>query len=218
MDSAKARKHMVDSQVRPNNVTSFPLQAAMGSIPRERFVPADRKAFAYAEQDVALFDGRWLLKARDFSKLINDAKIQPEDIILDVGCGYGYSSAVLSHMADVVVGLEEDDAVVAAATERLSELEIENAVIMSGPLSQGCAKQAPFDVIVVSGGVEGGLETLLQQLSPEGGRLVTIVQDGRVGTATMFTRTGDVFGERKLFEAHPAGVLPAFAKEDSFVF
>ncbi|MEM1380135.1 MAG: protein-L-isoaspartate O-methyltransferase [Pseudomonadota bacterium] len=218
MDTAKARKHMVDSQVRPNNVTSIPLQTAMATIPRERFVPADKKAFAYAEQDVPLFDGRWLLKARDFSKMINDTAIGPDDVVLDVACGYGYSTAVLSHLAGVVIGIEDDPAVVEAASNRLSALDLETAVIIEGDLTLGSEKQGPFDVIVIAGGVQAGIETLKEQLNPNGGRLVTIFENDRVGTATLIKRTGDAFGERQLFEAHPAGVIPAFRAPSGFAF
>ena len=218
VDMAAARRHMVDSQVRPNRVTDVPLQKAMGEIPRERFVPAEHKAIAYAEQDVRLFDGRWLLKARDFSKLLNDTIIRPDDLVLDVGCGFGYSTAVIARLCSVVVGLEEDEKVVAMASERLAGLDIDNTVMMQGPLAEGCARQAPFDAIIVAGGVEANLEGLLEQLKPDGGRLATIIMNGRFGSATLFTRSGHAFGERKLFEAHPAGVIPAFRRAQGFVF
>ena len=210
MNTAIQRKHMVDSQVRPNDVTDFGLQAAMAELPRERFVPADKRALAYVEQDVPLFEDRWLLKARDFSKLINEAIIQPDDLVLDVACGYGYSTAVLAQLAGVVVAVEEDESVCAAATEKLAAAGVDNAVVITNPLAEGYEKQAPYDVIVVAGGVEGNLDGLLSQLKPDVGRLVTIEVSNRVGTAKLYTRSGEAFGERKLFEAHPAGVIPAF--------
>ncbi|NNU16745.1 protein-L-isoaspartate O-methyltransferase [Parvularcula sp. ZS-1/3] len=209
---------MVDSQVRPNDVTDFALQDAMSELPRERFVPADKRALAYVEQDVPLFDDRWMLKARDFSKLINAANIQKDDLVLDIACGYGYSTAVLAKLCNVVVAVEEDEAIVTGASERISELGIDNAVVMANPLAEGCPAQGPYDVIVVAGGVEDNLEPLLKQLKEDVGRLVTVRVEGRVGTATLYTRSGEVFGERKLFEAHPAGVIPAFRKKAGFAF
>lgn len=218
MDAAKARKHMVDSQVRPNDVTDIRLQAAMASLPRERFVPANRKALAYVERDVPLFEDRALLKAREFAKLVHAANIQPTDLVLDIGCGYGYSTAVLSRLAGVVVGLEETEELAAKATERFSELSLDNAVMMNGPLEQGCAKQGPYDVIVIAAGVEAGLETLLDQLKDDVGRLVAIRVENGVGTGTLYTRSGNAFGVRKLFECHAATVLPGLTKPEEFQF
>ncbi|GGY54103.1 protein-L-isoaspartate O-methyltransferase family protein [Parvularcula lutaonensis] len=218
MDTAKARKHMVDSQVRPNDVTDFRLQAAMLELPRERFVPADKRALAYVEQDVPLFEGRWLLKARDFAKLINEAAVQEDDLVLDIACGYGYSTAVLAKLASVVVAVEEDETVVSNASERLSDLGLDNTVVMQNPLTEGCPAQGPYDVIVIAGGVETNLKPLLKQLKEDVGRLVCIMMDGPVGHAMIYTRSGDAFGERRLFEAHPAGVIPAFKKPQAFQF
>ena len=218
MDLALARKHMVDSQVRPNDVPDLRLQAAMERLPREAFVPANRRHLAYVEADVPLFEGRWLLKARDLSKLIHGAAIQPGDLVLDVGCGYGYASAVMAPLCGVVVGLEEDEAVVAKATETLTSLGIDNAVAVQGKLAEGCPKQGPYDVVVVAGGVRQGLDPLLAQLKPDVGRLVTIVVERGVGQATLFTRAGESVGRRRLFEAHPPGILPGFNQSEGFVF
>lgn len=218
MDLALARKHMVDSQVRPNDVPDLRLQSAMERLPREAFVPANRRHLAYIEADVPLFDGRWLLQARDLSKLIHGAAIQPGDLVLDVGCGYGYSSAVMAGLCGVVVGLEEDEAVVAKASETLTGLGIDNAVAVQGNLAQGCAKQGPYDVIVVAGGVATGWDALLDQLKPDVGRMVAIVMERGVGQATLFTRAGNSIGRRRLFEAHPPGVLPGFNHSEGFVF
>ena len=218
MDLALARKHMVDSQVRPNDVPDLRLQAAMERLPREAFVPTNRRHLAYVEADVPLFEGRWLLKARDLAKLIHGAAIQPGDLILDVGCGYGYSSAVMAALCGVVVGLEEEDAVVAKASEHFTSLGIDNAVMVQNKLAEGCAKQGPYDVIVVAGGVQRGWEGLLSQLKPDVGRMVAIVMERGVGQATLFTRAGDTYGRRRLFEAHPPGVLPGFNQSEGFVF
>ncbi|MEE4213263.1 MAG: protein-L-isoaspartate O-methyltransferase [Parvularcula sp.] len=218
MDTVKARKHMLDSQVRPNDVTDHALQAAMGELPRERFVPADKRHLAYVERSVPLFDGRYLLQARDFAKMIDAANVQRSDLVLDVACGYGYSAAVLSRLASVVVGVEDDETVVAKASERLAEQGCDNAVMMHNPLTEGCAKQGPYDVIVLAGGVEDGLTNLLHQLKPDAGRLVTVMMNGRVGRATLFTRAGEAFGERTLFECYPPHVLPGFGKKATFTF
>lgn len=218
MDTVLARKHMVDSQVRPNDVPDVRLQHAMETIPREIFVPANRRPLAYVEKDIDLFDGRWLLKARDLSKLIHGASIQKDDLVLDVGCGYGYSTAVMAQLGGVVVGLEDNEAAAEKAQENLTTLGCDNAVVVTGPLTEGCEKQGPYDVIVVPGAVERNLDKLLSQLKPDVGRLVTIVMDRGLGQATLYTRAGAAFGRRRLFEAQPAGVLPGFNLSAGFTF
>lgn len=224
MDTALARKHMVDSQVRPNDVPDMRLQHAMEQVPRELFVPSNKRGLAYVERDVALWEGRWLMKARDLSKLIHGATIQEDDLVLDVGCGYGYSTVVMARLAGVVVGLEDAEDAAARASENFQTVAQDNAVTVTGALTEGCAKQGPYDVIVVSGGaVETGLETLLGQLKPDVGRLVAIVMDpadrrGMLAHATLFTRAGQAYGRRRLFEAIPTGVLPGFNASAGFVF
>lgn len=218
MDTAKARKHMVDSQVRPNDVTDKDLIRAMGTLPREAFVPANRRGLAYVEKDVPLFEGRWLLKARDFSKLLDAAHIKPTDLVLDIGCGRGYSTAVMAHLASVVVGLEDNPEAIAEASATCTDLGLDNVAFVEGPLAEGYAQQGPYDVIVLAGGVEVLPEKLFDQLSPEGGRLVTILMNRGVGHATLYTRHQDVVGDRVLFEGYPAGVLPGFNLSEGFVF
>lgn len=218
MDTAKARKHMVDSQVRPNDVTDQALIKAMGLVPREEFVPSNRGALAYVEKDVPLFEGRWLLKARDYSKLVDAANIQPGDLVLDVGCGYGYGCAVMAHQADVVVGLEDNVEAVAHAQEACTRLGLDNVAVVEGALAEGYAKQGPYDVIVIAGGAEEMPKALFDQLSPEGGRMVAILVERGVGHAMLYTRHDDVIGDRMLFECHPTGILPGFNRVAGFVF
>ena len=108
MSYAAARLNMLDTQVRVNDVTDARIQAAMGAIPRERFVPSARAALAYADVPVQIAPQRYLLDPRSFAKLLQLARIEPDDSVLDVGCGTGYSSAVIAHMAKSVVALEQD--------------------------------------------------------------------------------------------------------------
>ena len=218
MDFAAARKHMVDSQVRPNDVTDLVLQTAMETLPREQFVPSNRKGLAYAELGIPLFDGRWLLQARDFSKLIHAAGIRKGDLVLDVGCGYGYSAAVVARLAGMVVALEETAETVAAAEQKFQALGIDNAVSVQGSLAAGIVDQGPYDVITIAnGGIEARPEQLLAQLKP-GGRLVAIKVEGGIGRAMVWIRSADGIGERAVFDAQPPGIIPEFRKAAAFVF
>jgi len=217
MDFAAARKNLVDSQVRPHNVTDKALIKAMGDVQREKYVPDEMAGQAYVEKDLPLFAGRWLLKARDFSKLVNGAEIKPTDLVLDVGCGFGYSTSCLSHLADMVVAIEEDDAIVAKAEQNLTEDGRDNEVVVAGRLIEGKPDQGPYDVIIIAHGVEFMPENLLRQLK-QGGRLATILVRDDVGEATIFTRSGDVFGHRAIFEAAPGGILAEFCSPKHFKF
>src|ERR1700691_3212760 len=107
-DYAAQRLNMIESQVRANDVTDVRVQEAMREVPRERFVPAARRAIAYADSALELVPGRFLLEPRSFGKLLQLAEIAPGDKVLDVGCTTGYSTAVLARLAGRVVGLEED--------------------------------------------------------------------------------------------------------------
>jgi protein-L-isoaspartate(D-aspartate) O-methyltransferase len=153
-DYAVARLAMVNSQIRPSDVTDHRIQDAMGEIPRELFVPKSMLAKAYADTEVELSDGRTMLRPVHLAKLIQAADIRSSDVVLDMAFGRGYSTAVLARLAETVVGLEQDGAGFAAkAGERLAEIGANNAVVVEGDLKTGVPGQGPFDVIFVNGAV-----------------------------------------------------------------
>lgn len=221
-DFVQARTRMVESQVRPNDVTDHRLLAALLETPRERFVPAPRRALAYIDEDVLLkqADGRqparFLMEPTPFAKLVQLADVKPGDLVLDIGCGTGYSSAVLSKLADSVVALECDEELAAAANETLPALEIGNVAVVTGPLNQGYPEEGPYDVILVNGAVPEVPEALFEQLR-DGGRLVAVIADGERSQAWLFTRHGGRASGRPAGNAW-AKPLPGFAREEGFVF
>jgi len=218
-DFTQARLAMVNSQVRPSDVTDVRLQDAMAAVPRERFVPKAQMARAYADAQITLPGGRAMLSPRDFAKLAQAAAIRPTDVVLDIACGLGYSTAVLSRLAETVVGLESDAAMAAKAAkagDRLAAAGADNAVIVEGPLADGMPGQGPFNVIFVNGAVAEAPAAWLAQLA-EGGRLVVILRSGEVGRATVFTRSARTIGERAVFDAAPH-YLPGFEPQPGFVF
>lgn len=217
MDFAIARKNMVESQVRTNDVTDQRIQRLMGQIPRESFLPPELRPLAYAERELEYAPGRKLWRAREFSKLIHAAEIDADDLVLDVGCGLGYSAAVLAGLASVVVALESDEAIAATAQENLAALEIDNAAVVMNPLPEGYPKQGPYDVIVINGAIEREPEALLAQLK-DGGRLVCVFSSGPAGKAVLITRSGDAFGRRALFDANITARAPGFEARKTFVF
>ncbi|WP_323762869.1 protein-L-isoaspartate O-methyltransferase [Maricaulis sp.] len=209
-----ARKQMVDCQIRPSDVTDRRLIAAFLDIPRHLFVPRARRASAYSDGQVPVGDVRSLMRPRDFAKMVHAADIQPDELVLDIACARGYSTAVLARMAGTVVGLESDEDSLSRATGLLSDAGADNAVVIEGELAAGVAKQGPFDVIFVNGAIDSVPQAWFDQLAP-GGRLVAVIRKGPVGKATVFTRSSAGIGERVVFDAHVAP-LPGFQAEAGF--
>ncbi len=215
-DFAAARTHMIDCQLRPNEVNDERIIAAIAAVPREQFVPKVKRSIAYVDEDIAVTDTRYLMEPVVFARLLVAANIQPTDLVLDVGCATGYSSAVMAGLADAVVALEEDEALADAAERKLSEQDIMNVAVVKGTLRDGVAKQGPFDVIYLQGSVDEIPSQLIKQLK-EGGRLVCVKLEGGVGRAHIVeVNEGEVTG-RNIFDAN-VQQLPGFEKESSFVF
>jgi protein-L-isoaspartate(D-aspartate) O-methyltransferase len=224
-DFAAARRMMVDGQVRTADVTDLRLLAAMLELPRERFFPDDKASLAYLDLDAPVSAPgqpvRRLLKPMVLAKLIQAAGIAASDHVLDVGCASGYSTALLSHLAGSVVGLEEDAALARQAADAMSWAgkswaDLPNAKIVTGPLAQGCAGEGPYDVILLQGSAEVIPPALFDQLK-NGGRLIGVVGRGPQGKAMFYRRADGDFSGRPVFDA-AAGALPGFAKPPEFVF
>lgn len=215
---AAARMNMIESQVRPNGITDRRIIAAMELLPRERFVPASRSAIAYVDEDIPLeaaHGPRALIEAMAFARMLQHATIRPGDKVLVVGAGTGYGAAVIAALAEHVVALESDSALVAAARANLSGRA--NVKVIDGQLEAGVAGEQPFDVIVLEGRVEEVPQALLGQLA-EGGRLVAVVGTPVVAKATVFTKSDTVIAARQVFDASITA-LPGFRKKiPAFVF
>ena len=215
-DYATQRFNMVETQVRTNDVTDPRIHAAMNAVPRERFVPAARRAVAYADVPVEIAPGRYLLDPRTFAKLLQLASLRATDRVLDVGCGTGYSTVVLAKIAQAVVGLEQDADLVRIASDMVPASGARNATVVQGGLTEGVKTKAPFDAIVINGAVDAVPDTLLAQLA-DGGRLVAIVNRGGPGRAQLFVREHGGIGSRMDFDA-TVPLLAGFRKVVGFVF
>ena len=217
IDFAAARRMMVDGQVRTADITDLRLLAAIGDVPRERFVPESKAELAYLDQDLPVSDGdgrRRLLKPMVLAKLIQLAEIGDTDHVLDVGCATGYSSAVLARLAGSVVALEEDRALGRTAEQALAG--VSDVTVVVGPLVTGWPIAEPYDVIIMQGATEVAPDALLAQLK-DGGRLVCVLGPGPQRKATIYRKIdGDVSG-RPAFDA-AAPLLPGFNRAPAFVF
>ncbi len=222
IDFERQRLTMVESQLRPCQVTDRRLLAAMGAVPRERFVPSAKQLLAYMDEDVEVWpsvDGapaRFLLAPIVLARLIQSAGVGPDDRVLDVGCATGYSTAVLAGLARSVIGLESEPELAAAAEAALRGLAIANARIVTGPLTQGDAAAGPYDVILLNGSVPQVPESLLAQLKDEG-RLAVVIANGTQGKGYLFVSTGGEASGVPHFDAG-AKPLPGFAPAPSFTF
>jgi protein-L-isoaspartate(D-aspartate) O-methyltransferase len=222
IDFGRLRQSMVDSQIRPNDVTDLRLIAAMLELPRERFVPASRADLAYLDDDLPVREAaggrpaRYLVEPMVLAKLIQALDLGSGDRVLDVGCTTGYSSAVLARLAGQVVGLEEDPELAAIARNNLAQAGVSNVEIVSAPLRTGAPERGPFDAILVNGAVELIPEAIFEQLK-EGGRLAAVVRANPPGRATLFVRTAGVISPRPLFDA-AVPPLPGFEAPRGFVF
>ena len=220
IDPQQQRINMVESQVRPSDITDRRIIRAMLEVPREAFVPPALHELAYMDEAVPVTpraDGRVaraLLAPRTFAKLVQLAEIAPDAVVLDVGCATGYSTAVLARLAKSVVALEVDDALAARATETLRRLGVANAMVLQAALEAGAPAHAPFGAIMLEGAVSRVPQELLAQLA-DGGRLVAVVLNGAFGQAQVWRRTGKAVDARSAFDAG-ADPLPGFARKAEF--
>jgi len=208
------RVMMVDTQVRPSDVTKFPVIEAMLSVPREDFVPGALREVAYMGGNVDLGEGRVMLEPRTMGKMLDALDLQPGDVVLDLGCGLGYSSALLARMADAVVAVEENAEMATEAQRILSEMGVDNAAVIAGPLVEGAAKHGPYDVIVVQGAVENFPNALADQLK-NGGRAVCLFAEGTLGVARVGYKLDDKMTWRDVFNA-AAPVVKGFETQKAF--
>ncbi|HSA79685.1 MAG TPA: protein-L-isoaspartate O-methyltransferase [Geminicoccaceae bacterium] len=217
MDYTRARLNMVANQLRPNQIVDSRLLDAMREVPRERFVPKILRGVAYADEDLLLPGGGHLIEPLALARLIQAARIRPHEVVLVLGCSTGYSGAVLARLAATVILIQLDPTVAEQIETLLEELAVDNVVVAaSDDPAIGHPSQAPFDVILLVGSVDVVPPALWEQIG-DGGRLVTVVDDGRVGKGTVFTRLHGVIGKQVVFDAQiPA--LPGLKTRAEFAF
>lgn len=213
-DYQNRRTMMVDTQVRPSDVTKFPIIDAMLAVPREVYVPAERREAAYMGKNLSLGGDRVMLEPRTLAKLLDGLDIQSDDVVLDLGCGYGYSTAVLARMAEAVVAVEDDETRADEAQQILLEQGVDNAAVLHGVLAKGAAKSGPYDVIVLQGAIEFLPEALADQLK-DGGRIGCLFADGSLGSARIGYKLDGTINWRSAFNAG-APVLQGFEKHRAF--
>ncbi len=216
MDFARARDFMVESQVRPSDVTDLRIVSAMRRLTRERFVPAAKRTIAYGDLEVEVATGRSLLRARDLAKLIQNLAPTAGERALEIAGATGYGAAVLAACCKEVITLDPNPDLSFAARAALESVGVTNAKTVSTAAVDGWSDEAPYDVIVLNGSAEFVPDAWLKQLAP-GGRLGVIVRQGAAGSARIYTRSADAIAYRVAFDAAPP-VAPGLEKPPSFAF
>ena len=206
---------MVDTQIRPSDVTKFPIIEAFLSVPREKFVPDGKREAAYIGENFKIGQSRVILEPRTLAKLLDALDIRNDELVLDIGPGLGYSSAVISPMAEVVIAVEDDSSMAIEAEEILTEVGADKVVTQIGKLEDGAPEHGPYDVIILQGGVEKIPSSILKQLK-NGGRVGAIFVEEGLGTAKIGFKLNDKINWRYSFNA-AAPVLPGFFKQKDFV-
>lgn len=207
------RRAMVASQLRTTGINDPRVVAAMGAVPRERFVPRDLAAMAYADALVPLGNGRELNSPMSFGRMLTEAAPQPGDRALLVGAATGYGAAVLAQMVASVVAVEEDPDLLAVAKSALAGTDVQ---LVEGPLTKGHAAGSPYDLIVIDGAVEFVPDEIVVQLT-EKGRLAAATLDNGVASVAIGRRGGAGFGMAAVSDLATA-VLPGFARPRGFTF
>lgn len=216
MDFGAARRNMIESQLRTNRIVDETLLAVMADVPRERFVPEHLQAIAYVDDDLAIGGGRYVMEPLVLAGMIQGAAIQPADVVLDIASGTGFAVAVLARLAGTVFALESDATLAAGASDLYPEMASDNVVPIEGPLAEGCAEHAPFDVILIEGAVERVPDAILGQLG-DGGRLVAVVLENGVGRITVIHKSGGHYSQRAIRDANTP-LLAEFRRPTEFVF
>lgn len=217
-DFALARRNMVEGQLRPNRVTNALLLAAIGELPRERFLPDGLRSVAYADDDVPLGNGRFLMEPMVLARLIQSLQPRPEDRAAVVASGRGYGAALLARLVNSVVAVESDPQLAAAAERTSKELGVGAIQQTVAELEAGAPASAPYDVILIEGAVRQVPQAIFDQLA-DGGRLATVVAGpgGALGAAQLFVKEGGIVSGRPLFDAGTP-ILPGFAPPPRFTF
>jgi protein-L-isoaspartate(D-aspartate) O-methyltransferase len=207
------RRAMIANQLRTTGTNDPRVLAAIGEVPRERFVPPDRLALAYADALVPLKPGRDLNNPMALGRLLTEASPREGEQAMVIGAATGYAAAILSRLVGRVVAVEEDAELAAFAREALAGYPVE---LIEGPLGEGHSGAAPYDLILIDGAVEQVPDALVAQLADEGRLAAAMLEDG-VSRLSIGRKAGEGFGTAAFSDA-AAAILPGFARPRTFTF
>jgi len=212
-----ARQNMVASQVRTNKVWDMAIVDAMETIEREAFVPKSHAGLAYMDEDIDVGGGRIVMEPMVMARMIQALELDHNDVVLEIACGTGFGSAIMSKLAKTVIAIESDDAMVNDTQSRLIENGFENVAVIQADVTLGVGEPASADAILINGCVEREPHELLSLLA-EGGRLICPMLDsaGR-RQVHLYVKYGESVSSRVLFDANVPH-LPEFRVAKGFEF
>ena len=218
-DFAQARTNMVDCQIHTDGVILPEVLSVFGTLPRELFLPKELKSIAYNDEDILIDNHRVMMEPSTHARMVQACAPKPTDIALDIGCGTGYSTAILSPLVSTVVAVESDEELLAQAKRHWAKLDACNIIMHGHDLEQGAPDEAPFDIIIVNGAVAEVPQNLVAQLSPNGRMVVVLKKSGHtMGDATLVQHVGDGnYVTQSLFNA-AAPYVPEFSPKKEFSF
>ncbi len=202
MNIEQARFNMIEQQIRPWNVLDQDVLDLLHVVKREGFVPAAYQNLAFADVEIPLPGGEAMFNPKVEARIMQELAVKKHENVLEIGAGSGYMAALLAHKARHVTTVEIQPETAKLAQDNLARAGIANVTVETGNGASGWDKGAPYDVIVVSGGLPMLPEALLKQVKV-GGRLGVILGDAPAMSFNIVTRTSETgYDTVKLFETN----------------
>ena len=216
MADATLNKNMIEGQIKPINGMREELLSVFYSLDRNDFMPETMKEMSYIEKNIILENERTILKPRLIAQIALSINLKANENVLILGAATGYLSAILSHQAETVIVVEENESLLSNSENAIKKNNINNVVFIKNEIVKGYNEQSPFNAIIIEGAIQEVPGNILNQLD-EGGRLFAIVQDEEICSAKLFIKNGNSISEQKLFNC-TMPVLSMFMKKNSFSF
>ena len=216
MDSHLLNKNMIEGQIKPIGGMQKNILQAFSSVNRDDFVPQNLKENCYSEKNLFLKRDRFVLKANLIAKIISALNISNEENVLVIGSSTGYSSAIISRLAETVISIEEDQELLDFSEEAIKKNGIDNIVFINNPMIEGCSEQGPFNAIIIEGAIDEVPPKILNQLE-DNGRLIAMINNKGVSNVIEYQKKNHIFTDRFLFSC-TAPKLKCFDKRKSFSF
>ena len=216
MEEATLNKNMIEGQIKPINGMSEELLSAFYSLDRNDFMPEKMKKMSYIEKNILLEDKRTILKPSLIAQMALSINLKANENVLILGATTGYLSAILSHQAETVIVVEENEQFLNNSENAIKKNNINNVVFIKNEIVKGYSEQSPFNAIIIEGAIQEIPNNILEQLD-EGGRLFAIVQEGDICSAKLFKKNGRSISDQRLFNCSMP-VLSMFEKKNNFSF